>query len=93
MLEKQPGDTFTLYAIALEHKKAGDAARALEFLDRVIQFDPGYCYAYHQKGLVFESLGDTSAAGDAYRAGIDAATRKGDLHAKGEIEAALQMIE
>lgn len=93
LLEKSPGDTFLLYGIALEYKKGGDLPKALEHLDRVIQLDWGYCYAYHQKGLTYEALGDTDAAKQAYQAGIDAATRKGDAHARDEIAAALSMIE
>ena len=93
MLAKEPNDTFLLYGIAMEHKKLNDAAAALEFLDRVTQLDPAYCYAYHQKGLVHESQGDAEAAKRAYREGIAAATKKGDDHARGEIEAALSMIE
>ena len=93
MLAREPNDTFLLYGIALEHKKAGEHAPALEYFDRVIQLDPGYCYAYHQKGLVFESIGDLDAAKASYRAGIEAARTKGDAHAQGEIEAALAMIE
>jgi tetratricopeptide (TPR) repeat protein len=93
MLDRQPGDPFTLYAVALEHKKAGDNDLALEHLNKVIQFDPGYCYAYFQKGQVLETTGDNDAAKDAYRAGIDAARRKGDAHALGELEGQLQMLE
>jgi Tfp pilus assembly protein PilF len=93
MLERQPTDTFLLYGIALEHKKLGDARVALEYLDRVLKLDPNYCYAYHQKGLVHESQGDLDAAKQAYQDGIAAATRTGDLHAKGEIEAALELVE
>ena len=93
MLERDPADTFLLYGIALEHKKLGDAKQAVDFLDRVISIDPGYCYAYHQKGLVFESAGDVESAKNAYRAGIEAATKKGDAHAREEIAAALSMIE
>ncbi|HEX8916797.1 MAG TPA: hypothetical protein VF796_30885 [Humisphaera sp.] len=92
MLDRQPGDPFTLYAVALEHKKAGDAEQALAFLDRTIQFDPGYCYAYFQKGQLLEPT-DLEAAKAAYRAGIAAATTKGDAHARSELEGALQMIE
>ena len=92
MIEKQPNDTFLLYGIALEHKKAGQTSEAIEFLNRVIQADPGYCYAYHQKGLIYESTGDNEAARQTYREGIAAAGQKGDLHAKGEIEAALEML-
>ena len=93
MLEKQPNDPFLLYGIAMEHKKLNDPAAALEFFDRVTSLDPGYCYAYHQKGLVHESQGDSDAAKQAYRDGIQAAIKKGDDHARGEIEAALSMIE
>jgi Tfp pilus assembly protein PilF len=93
MLERDPLDAFLLYGIALEHKKLGDAKSAIEFLNRVIGVDPGYCYAYHQKGLVYESTGDVESAKSAYRAGIDAATKKGESHAREEIAAALSMLE
>jgi tetratricopeptide (TPR) repeat protein len=93
MLQREPNDTFLLYGIAMEHKKLNDPAAALEYFDRVTQLDPCYCYAYHQKGLVHESQGDTDAARQAYREGIQAAITKGDDHARGEIEAALSMIE
>src|SRR4051794_19183256 len=93
MLEKQPNDTFLLYGMALEFKKANNAPRAIEYLDRVIQLDPGYCYAYHQKGLVYEAEGDTESARRSYRDGVDAAVKKGDEHARGEIQAALDMLE
>ena len=93
MLDRQPGDTFVLYAIALEHKKAGDNDRAVAFLDKVIQFDPGYCYAYFQKGQALENTGDLPAAKQAYEAGIAAARAKGDAHALSELQGALQMIE
>jgi Tfp pilus assembly protein PilF len=93
MLEKSPGDTFLLYAVALEYRKTGDAKSAVEYLDKVILHDWGYCYAYHQKGSILESNGDAEGAKQAYRQGIDAATRKGDEHARQEIAAALAMIE
>jgi tetratricopeptide (TPR) repeat protein len=93
MLAKSPGDTFLLYAMGMEYKKRGDSRAAIEMFDKTIQHDWGYCYAYHQKGMILESTGDAAGAKQAYRAGIDAAERKGDLHAKEEIAAALSMIE
>jgi tetratricopeptide (TPR) repeat protein len=92
MLAKTPNDPFLLYGIALEHKKAGDTAQALEFLDRTIATDPGYCYAYYQQGQVREMAGDEAGAREAYRAGIEASTKKGDAHARSEIEAALDLL-
>ena len=93
MLQKEPNDTFLLYGIALEYKKGGDARIALDYLDRVVALDPGYCYAYHQKGLIYEAVGDVESAKQAYRDGIAAARKKGDAHAEAEIAAALEMIE
>jgi Tfp pilus assembly protein PilF len=92
MLQRSPRDPFLLYALALEHKKSGDAPGAIEWLDRVLEVDPNYCYAYHQKGLVYESQGDIDAARRAYRAGIDAAQRTGDAHAGREIGEALDVL-
>jgi tetratricopeptide (TPR) repeat protein len=93
LLEREPSDAFLLYGIAMEHKKLNDSARALEFLERTIQVDPGYSYAWYQKGLIYESMGQLDAARAAYRDGIAAAQKKGDAHAQGEIEAALSMIQ
>ena len=82
-----------LYALALEHKKMGGYPQALELLGRVVQKDPGYCVAYQQEGQVNELAGDLEAARKAYREGIAAAQRKGDHHAKEEMQAALSMLE
>jgi Flp pilus assembly protein TadD len=92
MLEKSPDDTFLLYGIGMEYKKAGDTERAIEYFNRVTRLDTGYCYAYHQRGLVCEMAGDIDGARLAYREGVEAAVRKGDAHAQGEIQAALDML-
>lgn len=93
MLEKTPDDTFLIYGLALEHKKLNELPKAVELLNRVIELDKGYCYAYHQQGLAYESMGDLDSAKRSYRAGIQAAQDKGDSHAAGEIAAALEMLE
>ena len=91
MLEREPNDAFLLYGVALEHKKANELEQALEYLSWVIARDPGYCYAYHQTGLIHEMRGDVAAARSAYKDGIAAAIKKGDAHAQGEIASALEM--
>jgi tetratricopeptide (TPR) repeat protein len=92
MLEKSPGDAFLCYAAALEHKKSGDFARAIDFLTRTIQCDDGYCYAYYQLGQCHEESGNTDAAIDAYQLGVAAARRVGDGKALGEIGQALDLL-
>src|SRR5689334_14336990 len=93
MLEREPNDTFLLYALALEYKRGGTYVEALSYLSRVLQKDPEYCVAYQQAGQVHELAGDIEAARRAYRDGIAAALRKGDHHAAEEMQSALQMLE
>lgn len=92
LLERTPQDPFLLYGIALEHKKAGESQEAIEWLNKTIQADSKYCYAYYQKGQILESVGDETAARDAYLAGIRAAKEVGDAHAEGELRGALDML-
>src|SRR5215210_6874863 len=93
MLQKEPDDLFLLYAIALEHKKAGAFADALKYLGEVLKRDALYCVAYQQAGQVHEQAGEMDKAKAAYRDGINAAARKGDQHAREEMESALAMLE
>jgi Tfp pilus assembly protein PilF len=93
MHAKAPDDTFLLYAIALEHKKLNQPDQAIAWFGKVIDKDANYCAAYHQAALTHEQTGDLEAAKKSYRDGIAAAGRKGDSHAMGEMQAALEMIE
>jgi tetratricopeptide (TPR) repeat protein len=93
MLEKTPADAFLLYGIALEHKKANEPERAIEFLNKTIAVDAKYCYAYYQKGQIYESIHDFDAARGAYQAGLVAAAAAGDAHAASEIQAAMEAMD
>ena len=58
-----------------------------------IRTDPGYCYAYYQRGQVHESLGDDGTGAKAPIATASTPpTKKGDAHARGELEAALDLL-
>jgi Flp pilus assembly protein TadD len=92
MLEKEPNDTFLLYGLAMEHKKADNTPLALQLLERVTQIEPGHGYAFYQRGQILETTGDTAAARQAYLDGIQAAAKSGDAHARSELEAALQQL-
>jgi predicted Zn-dependent protease len=92
MLAQQPNDPFLLYGIAMEHKKRGDHAAAIDFLNRTLSADPNYCYAYYQLGQVRELMGDTAAARDVYARGIEIARVCGDAHAQSELQGALEML-
>ncbi len=92
LLARSPNDPFLLYAIALEHKKAGEYGEAVRHLLLTLEKDPGYVVAYLQMGQTYELAGDAEAAKKAYRDGIAAATKKGDHHAASEMQGMLDMI-
>jgi tetratricopeptide (TPR) repeat protein len=92
MLEREPNDAFLLYGIAIEYKNLNESNTALEYLDRVLQVDPNHSYTYYQQGQVLEGMGETERARERYQAGIESANRAGDGKARGELEAALDML-
>ncbi len=93
MLEREPNDTFLLYGLAMEHKKAGNKDLALKLLEKVVELDPGHGYALFQAGQIHETSGDVEAARKAYEGGIIAANKSGDAHARSELEGALSNLE
>lgn len=88
-----PDDPFTRFAIAQEHLKRGDSAQALAFFEGLVHDHPNYVGTYYHLGKLYVTLDRDDAATDAYRAGIDAATNNGDLHARAELQSALLEAE
>lgn len=92
MVDQNPDDSFARYGLALEHAKAGDLPSAVAELRALVERDPDYVPAYYQGGQALERLGKTEEARDFYRKGVAAATRTGDRHALGELQAALDLL-
>lgn len=85
-----PGaDSFAWYALALEYKGLGRIDDALETFRKLRERDPSYVPMYLMCGTM---LLEAERAGEArgwLEAGLEAARKKGDAHAAGEIESAL----
>ena len=92
-LEREPNDPFLRYALAMEHKKAGRLDEALDWFAKTIEANDSYCYAYYQRGQVFEDKGDAEQAKAEYERGIKAAKKHNDAHAAGEMQVALDLLE
>ena len=91
--ESAPGDSFVLFAIAKEYEKGGDAARALEYYEKLRSTDPGYVGLYYHLGKLFEQNRDHENAVSAYKQGIEMARKASDFHALGELSGALLNLE
>lgn len=90
---QRPDDPFPRYGLALELKNAGrldDADR--QFAELMTRF-PDYTAAYLHAGNVKRALHQRDEAASIYEKGIEACARKGDAHARGELEAALAALQ
>jgi Flp pilus assembly protein TadD len=81
------------YSLGLEHAKAGDTQRAIEYLRDAVARDPLYSAAWKALGKCLGDLGRDDDALEAYRQGIDAARRKGDRQAEKEMTVFARRIE
>lgn len=91
-IASKPQDPFPRYALALEYKNAGQLAEAREQFDVLMRDHADYVATYLHAGNTHLALGDRAAAREAFARGIEVATRRGDAHARGELEGALGML-
>ncbi|HEX7053584.1 MAG TPA: tetratricopeptide repeat protein [Burkholderiales bacterium] len=81
------------YSLGIEHAKAGDHTRAVEYLRDALARDPGYSAAWKALGRSLEAAGRADEALDAYARGIEAARRKGDRQAEKEMTVFRRRLE
>jgi tetratricopeptide (TPR) repeat protein len=87
--EARPQDPFPRYALALEHRNAGDHTVALAVFEELIAAHPDYVPAYLHAGNAAVAIGQRDGARALWQRGLDVARKKGDSHAAGELEGAL----
>ncbi|MBP8809379.1 MAG: hypothetical protein KBG48_13620 [Kofleriaceae bacterium] len=92
LIAKAPKDPFPRYGLAMEHKSRGDLAAAAAAFDELIAAFPDYVPSYLMAGGVAVKLGRAETARALYERGIEVATARGDLHAKGELASALAEV-
>jgi tetratricopeptide (TPR) repeat protein len=92
-IARSPSDPFPRYGLAMEHKTQGDLAQAWAAFADLLENFPDYVPTYLMAGGTLSGLGRKDEAADVYRRGVEVATRKGDPHARGELESALNELE
>lgn len=88
-IQRSPTDPFPRYGLAMELKGRGDLAAAWTAFAELLESFPDYVPSYLMAGGTLVALERRDEARDVFTRGIAAATRKGDSHARGELEAAL----
>jgi tetratricopeptide (TPR) repeat protein len=92
MLAQDPNNSFAHYGLAMEYANSGQLNEAVEEFQSLLAKDQSYVAAYYHGGQALEKLGRTEQARALYEEGIEASTRKGDLHTRSEIERALSLL-
>jgi Tfp pilus assembly protein PilF len=92
MVKQDPRNSFARYGLAMEYGKNGDWTQAVTEYRELLRIDGTYVAAYFHCGQALEKLGDLEDARDMYERGIAAASQKGDLHTRAEIEVALAAL-
>lgn len=91
-IAQRPDDPFPRYGLAMEHRNAGQLAEAWAVFEALLAANPDYVPAYLHAGNTLVALGRAAEARDVYRRGVDAAVRRNDGHARGELESALASL-
>lgn len=91
-IARAPDDPFPRYGLAMEYRSRGDLATAWTAFSELLEQFPDYVATYLMAGGTLSALGRRDEAADIYRRGIEVATRRGDPHARGELETALNEI-
>jgi len=91
-IAKSPSDPFPRYGLAMELKGNGQLAEAWAVFEELLAQFPDYVATYLMAGGTLVALTRKDEAADVYRKGIEVAQRRGDQHARRELEAALTEI-
>ena len=91
-ISRSPTDPFPRYGLAMEYKGAGRLDDAWAAFQELVEKFPDYVPTYLMAGGTLEALGRPEEAAAIYRTGIEVAGRRGDLHARKELETALAAL-
>lgn len=88
-IARTPGDPFPRYGLAMEYKTRGSLEEAWTAFNELLEKFPDYVPTYLMAGGTLVALGRSAEAADVLRRGVEVAGRRGDLHARKELESAL----
>ncbi|MDQ3364964.1 MAG: tetratricopeptide repeat protein [Myxococcota bacterium] len=92
-ISRSPGDPFPRYGLAMEHKGQGQLDEAVAAFGELLEKFPDYVPTYLMAGGTLLAMGRRDEAADIYRRGIEVAGKRGDSHARGELETALAELD
>jgi len=89
---KKPDDAFSRYGLAMECMNSGDASAAGEHFRALLARNADYIPAYLMYGQLLARESRPAEAKQVLSTGIEAASKKGDQHARSEMESLLSEL-
>ncbi len=89
---RKPDDSFSRYGLAMECMNGGDPAAADVHFRALIERNPDYIPAYLMYGQLLARESRNDEARHVLSNGINAAAKKGDQHARSEMETLLNEL-
>jgi tetratricopeptide (TPR) repeat protein len=93
LLDTPRDNALLRYSLGLEHAKAGDHARAAQYLRDAVARDALYSAAWKALGKSLAQLQQNQEALAAFQQGIEAAKQKGDRQAEKEMSVFVRRLE
>jgi cytochrome c-type biogenesis protein CcmH/NrfG len=88
-VSKKPDDAFSRYGLAMECMNSGDPAAAVTHFQALLDRNADYVPAYLMYAQLLARESRPAEAKQVLSTGIAAATKKGDQHARSEMETLL----
>lgn len=91
-LNEYPNDAFARYGLAMEYSKSGDVTTAMKEFGKLLEIHPDYAAGYFMAAQTLAKAGRNDEAKQFLESGIAAASRTGNSHAQGEMQAMLDEL-
>ncbi len=86
LLQQDANDPFLQHALALEHIKIGDDAKAEKLFTTLLVYNPGYVGSYYHLAKLLTRANRTEEAVKIFETGMAQAKLAGDMHAYNELQ-------
>lgn len=92
-LKKNPDDSFSKFALALELLKQNEVTKSRVLFESILKQDPEYLGVYYHLGKLYEQIGFLQQAHDLYQQGIILAKNQNNAKTESELKDALELIK
>lgn len=92
-LKKNPNDSFSKFALALELLKRDQVSKAIILFESILEQDPDYLGVYYHLGKLYQQTGNAQLAGELFTKGIQLADEQNNTRTKSELSEALETLK